>query len=116
MTDEFQTMTLAERLKKADYLSRELSEHLRQACLPKMTGLVRASREYDPNVVSDQQILDRTLEVLQANEFADGLYDQLRKVLDSIREEMQPLLFAKESPSASGLHSQPDFDPEGLVE
>ena len=73
MADDLKRMTLVERLKKADYVSRELSEHLRQASLPKLTGLIRACREYDVTAVSDQQILDRIHAVFEADEFADKL-------------------------------------------
>ena len=114
--DDLQQMTLAERLKKADYLSRELSEHLRQASIPKLTTLIRASREYDSAVVSDQQMLDHTQGVLEAHEFSERLYKELRMYLDSIRDEMQPLLFPPESPSGSGLAVAPNFDPEDAVE
>ena len=116
MADELQNMTLSERLKKADYLTRELSEHLRQGCIPKLSTMIRASRESDAAVVSDQQILDHTLGVLEANDFADGLYKQLRDCLDSIRHEMQPLLFARESPSSSGLKEIVDMDSQITTE
>lgn len=97
MADDLKRMTLVERLKKADYVSRELSEHLRQASLPKQTGLIRACREYDVTVVSDQQVLDRIQAVFEADEFAEQLFDQLRALLDSIREDVEPLLFADAS-------------------
>ncbi len=110
---EVENQSLAERLSRADYLSRELSEHLRQAYIPKLTALVRASREYDPRNVSDQQILDRTLAVLEADEFADDLYVRLRKHLVSIRAETSSMLFAQESSSSSFL-AMPVFDADKM--
>ena len=112
MADDLKRMTLVERLKKADYVSRELSEHLRQASLPKLTGLIRACREYDVTAVSDQQILDRIHAVFEADEFADKLFVQLRALLDSIREDVEPMLFSDASspqlqrPSQEDLHAE----------
>jgi hypothetical protein len=87
---------LGERFRKAQYLARELSEHLRQAYLPKAGDLRTASKIYDANQVSDQQMLDRMQEVLEAEEFTASLYAKLREYLDSIRADMQPLLFGHE--------------------
>ncbi len=62
---EIENLPLGDRLKKADYLARELSEHLTQAYLPKLTELRAATKIYDAEEVSDQQILDHTLAVLK---------------------------------------------------
>ncbi|MEZ6130713.1 MAG: hypothetical protein R3C59_18670 [Planctomycetaceae bacterium] len=93
---EFEQITelpLGERLRKADYLVRELSEHLRQAYIPRVGELRSASKQYDPETVSDQRILDHTLAVLEAEEFTEDLYGRLRECLDSIRAEMTEMLF-----------------------
>lgn len=87
-------LTLKERLKKARYLSRELREHLVQAYLPKLAELRLASKEFDVKKVSDQQVFDRTVAVLQAEEFTDKLHVQLTRYLESIRSEMESLLLA----------------------
>lgn len=114
MPDDLNQMTLVERLKKADYVARELSEHLRQASLPKLTVLIRSCREYDPHTISDQQIFDRIQAVLQADEFADKLFKQLRALLDSIRTEIEPLLFVDASSAVIKPPTQQDFDTEAL--
>ncbi|MCP4782413.1 MAG: hypothetical protein GY903_05255 [Fuerstiella sp.] len=95
---EIENLPLGDRLKKADHLARELSEHLTQAYLPKLTDLRAATKIYDAEEVSDQQILDQTLAVLQAEEFTADLYGKLRLYLDSIKAEMSPMLFTDEPP------------------
>lgn len=92
---EFERITdlpLVDRLMKADSLTRELGEHLRQAYLPRLGDLRKASKHFDPKEVSDQRILDHTLKVLEAEEFTDELYGRLKICLDSIREEMETVL------------------------
>ena len=86
-------LPLMERLKKAEYLARELSEHLVQAYLPKLMKLRAATKEFDAKQVSDQQILDCTLAVLQAEDFTANLYRELRTYLDSIKGDTQEILF-----------------------
>ena len=80
---------LSERLKKAEYYARELSEHLRQSYLPRLGDLRTSSKVFDETVVSDQQMLDRIQGVLQADEFAADVYRKLNGHLEIIRDEMQ---------------------------
>ncbi len=85
-------LPLVDRLMKADSLTRELSEHLRQAYLPRLGDLRKASKHFDPKEISDQRILDHTLQVLEAEEFTAELYGRLKICLDSIRDDMETLL------------------------
>lgn len=114
---EIENLPLGDRLKKADHLARELSEHLRQAYLPKLMDLRGAAKIYDADEVSDQQVLDHTLAVLQAEKFTAELYNRLRLYLDSIRTEMSPLLFA-EAPSAATVRPEPEpeIDVEDVID
>ena len=88
---ELNHVPLAERLKKAEYLARELSEHLTQAYLPRLAELRGSSKIFDEELVSDQQMLDQIQAVLQSDEFATDVYQKLTVYLESIREEMQHL-------------------------
>lgn len=99
---------------KANYLSRELSEHLRQAYLPRLGELRKAAKHFDPGDVSDQQILDHTLAVLKAEEFTDELYGRLRLCLDSIRQEMDTVLHGNRSKSTRKRKRQEFIDEDGL--
>ena len=108
--DTIEGIPLMERLKKAQYLARELSEHLTQAYLPKLGDLRLATKEFDPNEVSDQQVFDCTTAVLEAEDFTDNLYSKLRRYLDSIRQEMQGLLFVEDSSESSQALRQPRLD------
>lgn len=92
---------LGERFRKAEYLARELSEHLRQAYLPKLAALRVASKVYDPEEVSDQEMLDHMLAVLQADDFTSEVYEQLDAFLQSIRDEMSSLLYGGKAPDPS---------------
>ena len=113
---EIGNLPLGDRLKKADYLVRELSEHLTQAYLPKLTDLRAAVKIYDADEVSDQQILDHTLAVLQAEEFTADLYARLRLYLDSIKAEMSPLLFTDEPSAAPVDRPMADVDVHDLLD
>ena len=112
---EIEKLPLGDRLKKADHLARELSEHLRQAYLPKLTDLRAAAKIYDADDVSDQQILDQTMAVLQAEEFTAELYARLRLYLDSIKAEMSPMLFTDEPPASAANHA-PEVDLEDVID
>jgi len=96
MTD-LKHIPLSERLKKAEYYARELSEHLRQSCLPKLGDLRTASKVFDETLVSDQQMLDRIQNVLQADEFAVDVYRKLNGHLEIIRDEMQQIMLRGET-------------------
>jgi len=96
MTD-LNRIPLAERLKTAEYLARELSEHLSQAYLPRLAELRSSSKIYDENLVSDQQMLDQIQAVLKSDEFAVDVYQKLAQYLESIREEMQHLILGADT-------------------
>ena len=49
MSDNPDNSPLVERLHKAEHIARELSEHLRQAFLPKLHDLRSASKVFDPD-------------------------------------------------------------------
>ncbi len=91
-SDRLTNMPLVDRLKLANYLTRELSEHLKQAYLPTAAALRTASRHMDPDDVSDQEILDCTFAMLEAEDFTADLYKKLTDCLQSIREDMQGIL------------------------
>ena len=109
-------MTLQERLKKADYLTRELSEHLRQGYLPKLAALRSAAKVYDPKEVSGNQILDLTLAVLEAEEFTDNLHRKLGTYLSSITEEMRSMLYTERKSTAQASKNEPIFDVDDFLD
>ena len=100
----FNELSLDERLSKANYLSRELSEHLRQSYLPKLATLRSDSKVYDPVEVTDQRILDGALAVLEAEQFADDLYAQLHTLMDSITEQMRDMVYGSTTDLPSSVH------------
>ncbi|MCA9085489.1 MAG: hypothetical protein KDA81_15610 [Planctomycetaceae bacterium] len=114
--EDLQSIPLMDRFRKAEYIARELSEHLKQGFLPRLSGLRTAVKIFDPAEVSDQEILDRTLAVLEADKFAVELQNRLMTYLQSIRDEMQPLLFTEEKLPESTREQTIDFDFEDLID
>lgn len=94
---EMEHMPLSERMKKAEYFARELSEHLRQSYLPRLGDLRSSSKVFDKNEVSDQQMLDRIQNVLQADEFAGDVYQKLNMHLEIIRAEIQEVVLGPDT-------------------
>ena len=85
-------LPLAERVNKADFLARELSEHLKQAYLPKLSQLRSSSKRLDPEEVSDQTMFDQMSAVVSAEEFASNLCMRLMKYLQSIQKDARRVL------------------------
>jgi hypothetical protein len=92
MLESPEQFPLVERFHKAEYLARELSEHLRQAFLPKLHDLRAASKIFDPAEVSDQEMLDRMTAVLAAEDFAAEIFEKLAAYLRSIERETKEIM------------------------
>lgn len=80
-------LPLVERVNKAEFFARELSEHLRQAYLPRLAKLRSSSKRLDPAEVSDQTMFDEMSAVMKADEFAADLFTRLTEYLDSIQKD-----------------------------
>lgn len=89
--EDADNLPLVERFHTAEYLARELSEHLRQAFLPKLSDLRSASKVYDPEQVTDQAMFDKMSSVLQAEEFATDVFGKLSRYLESIERDLAKL-------------------------
>ncbi len=96
MEDTPENYPLVERFHKAEYLARELTEHLQQSFLPKLSELRHASKVYDPASVSDQEMLDRMNALMSSEDFANGVFDKLLKYLRSIEVETKQIMGVKE--------------------
>ena len=83
---------LVERFHKAEYLARELSEHLRQAFLPKLAQLRQASKIMDAAEVTDQTMLDNMNAVFAAEDFASDIFEKLIRYLRSIEQETHEIM------------------------
>jgi hypothetical protein len=92
MDESPENMALVERFHRAEHLLRELSEHLRQSLLPRLSELRQASKVFEANEVSDQELLDRMQAVLQSEQFARGLQDRLLGFLRSIERDADRIL------------------------
>lgn len=92
MDENPENFPLVERFHKAEYLARELSEHMRQAFLPKLSELRHASKVFDPAEVSDQEMLDKMTAVLKAEDFATDVFDKLIAYLRSIERETKGIM------------------------
>lgn len=87
---------LVERFHKAEYLARELSEHLRQAFLPKLSELRHASKITDATEVTDKTMLDKMTAVLKAEDFAADVFEKLMQYLRSIEQETKEIMGVSE--------------------
>ncbi len=87
---------LVERFHKAEYLARELSEHLRQAFLPKLAQLRQASKIMDAAEVTDQTMLDNMNAVFAAEDFASDIFEKLIRYLRSIEKDTHKILGTSE--------------------
>lgn len=96
MDDDPENFPLVERFHKAEYLARELSEHLRQAFLPKLSSLRHASKVFDAAQVTDQEMLDKMTAVLNAEDFACGVFEKLISYLRSIEKETKDIMGVQE--------------------
>lgn len=96
MDEHPENFPLVERFHKAEYLARELSEHLRQAFLPKLSELRHASKVFDPAQVTDQEMLDKMMAVLNAEDFASGVFEKLNAYLRSIEKETREIMGVEE--------------------
>lgn len=96
MDDNPENFPLVERFHKAEYLARELSEHLRQAFLPKLSELRHASKVADPTEVTDKTMLDKMTAVLTAEDFAADIFEKLMKYLRSIEHETKEIMGVSE--------------------
>jgi signal recognition particle GTPase len=92
MNENPEDLPLVERFHKAEYLTRELSEHLRQAFLPKLSELRHASKVMDEKEVTDQEMLDRIRALLAAEDFATNVFDKLMKYLRSIEQGTRQII------------------------
>ena len=92
MDESPENMALVERFHRAEHLLRELSEHLRQSLLPRLSELRQASKVFEATEVSDQELLDRMQAVLQSEQFARGLQDRLLGFLRSIERDADRIL------------------------
>jgi len=96
MDDSPENYPLVERFHKAEYLARELSEHLRQAFLPRLSALRQASKVSDPAEVTDQTMLDNMTAVFAAEDFAADIFEKLIKYLHSIEQETRQIMGVQE--------------------
>lgn len=92
MDDQPQNVPLVERFHRAEHLARDLSEHLQQSLLPKISALRHAAKVHDVSAVSDQEMLDHMTAFTEAEAFASGVHDKLRAYLLSIEQETRRIL------------------------
>ena len=92
MEENPEKLPMVDRFHRAEHLIRELSEHLRQSLLPRLSELRQSGKVFEATEVSDQELLDRMQAVLQADEFARTLHQRLQLFLKSIEREADRIL------------------------
>ena len=86
MTDDFDNMTLREKLSEADRLMRELIDHLDNGFIPKARNLSNALKEHGNSTdqLTDMSVRQRAAEVIDENRFSERLYDKIGALLVAI--------------------------------
>lgn len=92
MQEQPQNLPLVERFHRAEHLVRELSEHLQQSLLPRISALRQAAKIHEPAQVSDQEMLDHMTAFTDAEAFAADIHSKLRDYLLSIEQETRRIL------------------------
>ncbi|GDX90893.1 MAG: hypothetical protein ACK5TG_07380 [Planctomyces sp.] len=92
MDEQPQNVPLVERFHRAEHLARELSEHLQQSLLPRISALRHAAKVHDAAQVSDQEMHDHMSAFTESEAFASGIHEKLRAYLLSIEQETRRIL------------------------
>lgn len=92
MSTSLDNLTLREKLRNVEKLTRELSDHLEKGFIPKLHALRRLSRRgSDPDQresVSDIAVRESVSTVLKSDAYARELSDNTRRYLRSIQADI----------------------------
>jgi hypothetical protein len=97
----FEEMTLREKFKLGGVVVRELIEHLEQGFSPKVRELERIVRPADGSstyhidedgMVTDVTVRHQTAELLESEDFTDGLFERTFRLLAAIDHEVAGIL------------------------
>lgn len=106
MADQLlETMPLRDRLREAERLVREFTQHLELGFMPKVHACRQLARPAGPRAtddVPDQSIRSSAEAVLLAHEYSVELSRKLERFLDSIDRESQKLVSGNANPMSSG--------------
>jgi hypothetical protein len=98
MSASLDNLTLREKLRNVEKLTRELSDHLEKGFLPKVHGLRRLARKgTDPEfreTISDIAIRESVSTVLKSDAYARELSENTRRYLRSIQADIDGMFDA----------------------
>lgn len=93
MSDSLQHLTLRDKIKDVEKLSRELSDHLERGFIPKTHNLRRLARHgTEPDQrdnISDISVREAVANVLASDAYARDLYQKTREYLRSIESDIE---------------------------
>ena len=96
MSSSIDHLTLREKLREAEHVLRELTEHLEMGFIPKVHELKKLSRQHDPASglppVADLTIRSYVSSVFESDRFSGGLVESLEKYLNAIQKDVSEVI------------------------
>ncbi len=96
MSEQYQHMTLRDKLTEIDRLSRELNEHIEHGFIPKTRELSRIARKgrngEEETGITDRTIRDCASQVIASERFTEDIYNSLSRLLVSVDEELTRMI------------------------
>ncbi len=93
MPSKAASMPLRDKFTNAERLMRELIEHLEQGYLPKLQELRRVARKDEASGVTNKSVRQQCHLLISSDDFTRRLADDLQEYIDSIADEMKPMIF-----------------------
>jgi hypothetical protein len=92
-------LTLREMFANAEWLIRDLTEHLRQSFHPKSRALIELVRTFnvpaERDSISDGVVRSQVAALLASDEYSQALFQKLDRYLAAIEERSQTAISAK---------------------
>ena len=96
MSSSIDQLTLREKLRDAERVLRELTEHLEMGFIPKVHELKKLSRQHDPASglppVADVTIRSYVSAVVESDRFTGGLVESLDNYLNAIQKDVSEVV------------------------
>lgn len=87
------SLPLREKFTNAERLTRELIDHLDQGFLTRVQELRRVARKDESDGVTDKSVRAHCTKLFESDDFTRKLSAELHQYIESICDEMQPMIF-----------------------
>ena len=89
------SLPLRDQFTNAERLTRELIDHLDQGFLTRIQEVRRVARKDEDDGVTDKSVRAQCTRLFESDDFTRKLSTELREYLDSICEELKPMVFGE---------------------